>query len=55
MFLDASSSSPIPVATLFYPTASRSTGVGWAMGMGCFGSFVGPLLVAMMAGARRVW
>ncbi len=28
----------------FYPTASRSTGVGWALGMGRVGSVIGPLL-----------
>ena len=28
----------------FYPTALRSTGVGWALGVGRIGSIVGPLL-----------
>ena len=28
----------------FYPTAIRSTGVGWALGVGRLGSIVGPLL-----------
>jgi AAHS family 4-hydroxybenzoate transporter-like MFS transporter len=28
----------------FYPTAIRSTGVGWAFGIGRIGSIVGPLL-----------
>jgi MFS transporter, AAHS family, 4-hydroxybenzoate transporter len=29
---------------LLYPTASRSSGVGWALGMGRFGSIAGPLV-----------
>lgn len=32
------------LATEFYPTAIRSTGVGWALGIGRIGSIVGPLL-----------
>jgi AAHS family 4-hydroxybenzoate transporter-like MFS transporter len=51
LFLGAGSSGLIAVTAIFYPTAARSTGVGWAMGMGRFGSFTGPLLVAMMVGA----
>lgn len=31
-----------------YPTAIRSTGVGWALGVGRMGSIVGPLLGGMM-------
>lgn len=50
VFLGASSSGLIALAALFYPTASRSTGVGWAMGMGRFGSFLGPLWVATLVG-----
>ncbi len=30
-------------AVLFYPTAIRSTGVGWALGIGRVGSIIGPL------------
>jgi AAHS family 4-hydroxybenzoate transporter-like MFS transporter len=51
LFLGAGSSGLIAMTTLFYPTAMRSTGVGWAMGMGRFGSFTGPLLVGLMVGA----
>jgi AAHS family 4-hydroxybenzoate transporter-like MFS transporter len=51
LFLGAGSSGLIAMTTLFYPTAMRSTGVGWAMGMGRFGSFIGPLLVGLMVGA----
>ncbi|WP_407176410.1 MFS transporter [Bradyrhizobium sp. STM 3562] len=32
----------------YYPTAIRSTGVGWALGIGRVGSIVGPLIGGMM-------
>ncbi len=32
----------------FYPTAIRSTGVGWALGVGRIGSIVGPILGGIM-------
>jgi AAHS family 4-hydroxybenzoate transporter-like MFS transporter len=32
------------IAANFYPTAVRSTGIGWALGVGRVGSIVGPLL-----------
>jgi AAHS family 4-hydroxybenzoate transporter-like MFS transporter len=32
------------LAATFYPTSMRSTGVGWALGIGRLGSIVGPLL-----------
>jgi AAHS family 4-hydroxybenzoate transporter-like MFS transporter len=32
------------MAAMFYPTPIRATGVGWALGVGRFGSIVGPLL-----------
>ncbi len=51
LFLGAGSSGLIAMTAIFYPTAMRSTGVGWAMGMGRFGSFSGPLLVGLMVGA----
>jgi len=31
-----------------YPTAVRATGVGWALGMGRFGSVIGPMLVTAL-------
>ena len=34
----------------FYPTAIRSTGVGWALGIGRVGSIVGPLVGGIMLG-----
>ncbi|MCA0177294.1 MAG: MFS transporter [Proteobacteria bacterium] len=32
------------LAATYYPTALRSTGVGWSLGIGRFGSIVGPVL-----------
>jgi MFS transporter, AAHS family, 4-hydroxybenzoate transporter len=32
------------LTAIFYPTAIRSTGIGWALGIGRIGSIVGPLL-----------
>lgn len=32
------------LASAFYPTAVRSTGVGWALGVGRIGSILGPLI-----------
>jgi AAHS family 4-hydroxybenzoate transporter-like MFS transporter len=32
------------LAVIFYPTAMRSTGIGWALGVGRLGAIVGPLL-----------
>jgi MFS transporter, AAHS family, 4-hydroxybenzoate transporter len=32
----------------FYPTTIRSTGVGWALGIGRIGSIIGPLVAGMM-------
>lgn len=39
------------MAAKFYPTPIRSTGVGWALGVGRVGSIVGPMLGGMMLGA----
>jgi len=36
------------LAARFYPTAVRSTGVGWALGIGRIGSIVGPLLPGIL-------
>lgn len=36
------------LAAEFYPTAIRSTGVGWALGIGRIGSVVGPTLGGML-------
>ena len=40
-------------APLLYSTAIRSTGVGWAMGLGRLGSFVGPLAIGLLV--NRGW
>jgi len=37
---------------LLYPTAFRSRGVGWALGIGRFGSIVGPLLGGFLIGRK---
>lgn len=39
------------VATSFYPTAIRATGIGWALGVGRIGSVAGPLIGGMALGA----
>ncbi|MGH9686463.1 MAG: MFS transporter [Candidatus Acidiferrales bacterium] len=39
------------LAAKFYPTPIRSTGVGWALGVGRVGSIVGPLVAGIMLGA----
>jgi AAHS family 4-hydroxybenzoate transporter-like MFS transporter len=36
------------LAATYYPTAIRSTGVGWALGIGRIGSIVGPLIGGVM-------
>jgi AAHS family 4-hydroxybenzoate transporter-like MFS transporter len=36
------------LAASFYPTYIRSTGVGWALGIGRIGSVVGPIFGGMM-------
>jgi len=36
------------LAAMYYPTAMRSTGVGWALGVGRVGSIVGPLIGGVM-------
>lgn len=41
------------LAAQFYPTFIRSTGVGWALGMGRIGSIVGPLLAGVLL--SREW
>jgi hypothetical protein len=47
-FMGGGSSGLIALAAIYYPTTIRSTGVGWAMGMGRVGSFVGPLAVGSL-------
>jgi MFS transporter, AAHS family, 4-hydroxybenzoate transporter len=38
------------LAAEFYPTAVRSTGVGWALGVGRIGSILGPVLGGLLVG-----
>jgi MFS transporter, AAHS family, 4-hydroxybenzoate transporter len=51
VFMGGGSSGLIALAAIYYPTAIRSTGVGWAMGMGRIGSFTGPLVVGSLVAA----
>ena len=51
VFMGGGSSGLIALAAIYYPTAIRSTGVGWAMGMGRIGSFTGPLVVGSLVEA----
>lgn len=39
------------LAAGIYPTAIRSTGVGWALGIGCIGSIIGPVAGGALLGA----
>lgn len=50
IFVGMGASGAIALAALAYPTAIRSTGVGWAMGMGRFGQVIAPLAVSLMLG-----
>ncbi|MFC9841309.1 MFS transporter [Rhodococcus sp. NPDC127530] len=43
--------SVIALATVLYPTSMRSTGVGWALGMGRLGGIAGPVIVGAALGA----
>ncbi|MBV8216747.1 MAG: MFS transporter [Verrucomicrobia bacterium] len=52
-FLGLASSGLIALAPLLYSTAIRSTGVGWAMGVGRLGSFIGPLVIGSLV--SRGW
>jgi len=52
-FLGVASSGLIALAPLLYSTTIRSAGVGWAMGLGRLGSFVGPLAIGLLV--NRGW
>ena len=43
LFVGLGASGSIALAALIYPAAIRSSGVGWAMGMGRFGQVLAPL------------
>ena len=38
----------IALAALFYPAPVRSTGIGWALGVGRVGGIAGPTLIGML-------
>jgi AAHS family 4-hydroxybenzoate transporter-like MFS transporter len=40
--------SVIALAAIYYPTPIRSTGVGWALGIGRLGGIAGPLLLGAL-------
>jgi AAHS family 4-hydroxybenzoate transporter-like MFS transporter len=40
------------LVSIFYPTFIRSTGVGWALGIGRIGSIIGPVLGGYMLSAE---
>ncbi|MBK4738676.1 MFS transporter [Noviherbaspirillum pedocola] len=44
--------SVIALSALFYPTEIRSTGVGWALGIGRFGGIAGPSVVGLLIAAH---
>jgi AAHS family 4-hydroxybenzoate transporter-like MFS transporter len=50
VFVGMGASGAIALAALNYPTALRSTGVGWAMGLGRGGQVIAPLIISMMLG-----
>jgi AAHS family 4-hydroxybenzoate transporter-like MFS transporter len=52
LFLGIASSSIVTLSALAYPTAVRSTGIGWSMGWGRCGSVAAPLFVTSMLGAH---
>ncbi|NPT43058.1 MFS transporter [Paraburkholderia sp. 1N] len=47
-FLSASCAGLIAIAAGSYPVSIRSTGIGWAIGVGRIGSIVGPLLAGRL-------
>ncbi|MBR0755311.1 MFS transporter [Bradyrhizobium jicamae] len=51
LFAGLGASGAIAIATLIYPTAMRSSGVGWAMGMGRTGQVVAPLFASSVVAA----
>lgn len=40
------------LAAIFYPTAMRATGVGWALGIGRIGGILGPLIASALLAAH---
>ncbi len=52
LLLGCASSGLIALSADYYPVTIRSTGVGWATGIGRLGSVTGPLVVGLMVGAQ---
>ena len=52
LLLGCASSGLIALSADYYPVTIRSTGVGWATGIGRLGSVAGPLAVGQMVGAQ---
>ena len=52
LFVGMGASGAIALAALTYPTAIRSSGIGWAMGMGRFGQVLAPLLASALIAAN---
>jgi len=50
--LGTASSGLIALAAVYYPSMIRSTGVGWATGLGRIGSATGPLVIGQLVGAH---
>jgi MFS transporter, AAHS family, 4-hydroxybenzoate transporter len=48
--LGTGSSALIAMVAQFYPQSVRSTGLGYAMGLGRLGSFTGPLVIGVLVG-----
>lgn len=44
--------SAIALAAIFYPTEMRSTGLGWALGIGRLGGIAGPAVAGILFGAH---
>ena len=40
------------LSAMYYPTVIRSTGVGWALGIGRIGSIIGPIIGGLMLAAQ---
>jgi MFS transporter, AAHS family, 4-hydroxybenzoate transporter len=51
LFMGLGTAGAIALSAMIYPTAIRSTGVGWGMAMGRFGQIVGPLIAGALLGA----
>jgi AAHS family 4-hydroxybenzoate transporter-like MFS transporter len=52
LLLGCASSALIALSADYYPVTIRSTGVGWATGIGRLGSVTGPLVVGQMVAAQ---